>query len=127
MSPYFVLAACLTLAACGTGARTPYGHFSGTVTPAGASGPPAPVMLCQGVTRGELDLAHGTFDFAPNEGTLVLNGRIDAQGALAASASQPGGQHRPYTLAFQGQLTGDRVTGTLTTPECRAAVDLHRN
>ncbi len=102
------------------------GHFVGTVTPVGASGPANPAELCQGVTRGELDIAGTRFDFAPNEGTIVLHGTLDPSSTLTATLSFPGGGHRTYTARFMGHLNGTDITGRLVTPECQAAVTLRR-
>lgn len=119
--------ALLALGACAAGtASQANGHFVGMVTPVGANGPPVPVQLCQGVTRGELDIAGTRFDFAPNEGTIVLHGTIEPSGALAATLSFPGGSHQTYTVRFMGHRNGTEITGRLVTPECQAAVALRR-
>lgn len=102
------------------------GHFVGTVTPVGMGGRAVLSELCQGVTRGELDIAGAHFDFAPNEGTIVLHGTIDPSGMLAATLSLLGGGHKIYTAQFAGHLSGTEIVGRLVTPECQAAVALRR-
>ncbi|HEX4261029.1 MAG TPA: hypothetical protein VHY76_07995 [Acetobacteraceae bacterium] len=114
----------LVLAACA--ASLSDGHYAGTVTPAGMSGPPVPAMLCQGVTRGGLDIAGSHFAFVPNEGTIILHGTITPSGALAATRALPGADRRTYTVRFTGQLRSHAITGQLVTPECHAAVALAR-
>lgn len=127
MTRRLVILALLALDGCAASAGgQANGHFAGTVTPVGASGPPVPAELCQGVTRGGLDLAGTRFDFAPNEGTIVLHGTIDPSGTLSATLSFPGGGHHTYTARFMGRLNGTEITGRLITPECQAAVALRR-
>jgi hypothetical protein len=124
---HLAIVALLALGGCAAGAEgKANGHFGGTVTPVGASGPPVPAELCQGVTRGGLDIADTQFDFAPNEGTIVLHGTIDPSGTLAATLSFPGGGHQTYTARFMGHLSGTKISGRLVTPECQAAVVLRR-
>lgn len=113
----------LVLAACTASSG---GHFAGTVTPLGMSGPASPAMLCQGITRGGLDLAGSRFDFAPNEGTIVLHGTVDPSGNLSATLSFTGGGHKTYTVQFTGHRHGAEITGRLVTPECQANVALQR-
>lgn len=127
MTRRLVILALLALGGCAAGeGGQASGRFVGTVTPVGASGPAIPAELCQGVTRGELDIAGTRFDLAPNEGTIILHGAIDPSGTLAATLSFPGGGRRTYTARFMGHLSGTEITGRLVTPECQAAVALRR-
>jgi hypothetical protein len=127
MTRRLVILALLALDGCAASAGSQAnGHYVGTVTPAGASGPAVLAQLCQGVTRGELDLAGPHFDFAPNEGTIVLHGTIDPSATLSATLSFPGSSHQTYTARFTGHLSGTEITGRLVTPECQAAVALRR-
>ena len=64
--------------------------------------------------------------FAPDEGVLALQGRIDAAGHVTASATTPGIDHKPFIMAFEGDLRDSRITGRYATPRCRASVRLDR-
>ena len=69
--------------------------------------------------------------FIPNEGVVVLDGKVGPDGAVAAAAeragarSERGGAPRaPFRMVFQGRLENGRVTGTYGTPLCRGHVEL---
>ena len=64
--------------------------------------------------------------FAPDEGVVLLQGRIDATGHVTASTTAPGPDHKAFTMVFEGDLRGNTVEGRYATPHCRATVRLHR-
>ena len=74
---------------------------------------------------GSLQIRGDSVQFAPDSGVLILPGHIDAAGHVTASATMPGADHKPFLLAFEGDLHGDLVEGRYATPRCRAAVRLH--
>jgi hypothetical protein len=107
----------LTLAAftAGCGANRP-DHFAGPLQPlSGTCDPPG---------RGALVLNGSHVLFTPREGIVTLDGALAPDGSITASATSTGMDHTPYRQTFAGNLAGDRVTGTLTTPRCRYSVDL---
>lgn len=63
--------------------------------------------------------------FAPTGGVLVLHGAVGADGAAHASFDATGESHKPFPLRFSGTLTRAGVSGTYSTPICRARVTLH--
>lgn len=106
----------LAFAACATG---PGGRWVGPVTPE------APSAACQ-PGRGVLTARDGKALFAPNEGTVVLEGTLASDGTVRAERNAPGADKKPFLQVFEGRLEGDRVTGTLSTPRCRHRVELTR-
>jgi hypothetical protein len=62
--------------------------------------------------------------FEPQEGVIMLNGKLSESGAVAASIEVPGVNHVGYRLAFTGHLDGDRILGTYVTLHCRYQVTL---
>ena len=64
--------------------------------------------------------------FAPDDGVLVLHGRVDAAGHVTASATAPGVDHKPFAMVLEGDVRDGRVSGRYATPRCRAAVSLDR-
>lgn len=79
-----------------------------------------------GRTNGALVVRGGEVIFAPDEGVLLLRGRIDAQGHVTASLQMPGVDRTPFTMVFEGDLRDGRVSGRYATPRCRASVRLDR-
>ena len=62
--------------------------------------------------------------FAPSDGVTVLKGHISPAGHVAAASTTDGADHKPFQQVFEGDRTGDRVTGRFASPRCRAAVVL---
>lgn len=106
----------LAFAACATG---PGGRWVGPVTPE------TPSDVCQ-TTRGVLTARDGKALFAPNEGTVVLEGTLAPDGAVRAERNAPGADKKPFPQVLEARLRDDRVTGTLSTPRCRHRVELTR-
>jgi hypothetical protein len=78
---------------------------------------------CNPAGRATLTRRGNAIVLAPAEGTLILQG--SAQGnAIAAHLTVPGMDHVPYSLSFTGQLDGENINGTLTTPRCRYVLAL---
>lgn len=108
--------ALLALAACAAG---PGGRWVGPVTPE------TPSDACR-PSRGVLTARDGKALFAPNEGTVVLEGTLAPDGSVRAERNAPGADKKPFPQAFEARLDGDRVIGTLSTPRCRHRVELTR-
>ena len=111
----------LSVAACGAGARND--RYAGSVdADQGVCGPIAGGQHMQASlqVRGDQVL------FAPDEGVVLLQGQIDAAGHLTASVTTPGADHKPFAMAFEGDVHGDAVDGHYATPRCRATVRMHR-
>jgi hypothetical protein len=90
--------------------------FAGPLTPqSGTCDPPA---------QATLTLRDNTLVFAPNSGTLILNGAI-AGAIVQAAATLPGADRKPYPVSFQATRQGNLISGTYTTPRCRYHVALH--
>ena len=101
------------LAACAADGPTTY---AGTLIPqSGACDPPSRASL---VKRGR-DIA-----FTPAQGVLILVGQASPSGDIAAALTNPGADHKPYTLKLTATLTGPTIAGTYLTPRCRYAVRL---
>src|SRR5271163_2128113 len=115
--PRALTALCLCIAALAAGcAAGPPDHFAGLLQPqAGTCDPPG---------RAELILNESHVLFTPREGIIALDGTLAADGTIRASTVSNGMDHTPYRQTFNGQLTGDKVTGSYTTPRCRYAVTL---
>jgi hypothetical protein len=100
-------------AACAAG---PPDHFAGLLQPqAGTCDPPS---------RAELNLNNSRVLFTPREGIISLEGALAADGTIRATAVSNGMDRTPYGQTFIGSLTGEKVTGSYTTPRCRYAVTL---
>jgi hypothetical protein len=109
------------LTACAAGARND--RYAGSVdAEQGVCGPIAGGQHMQA----SLQIRGDQVLFAPDEGVVQLQGQIDATGHLSASLSAPGADHKPYPMAFEGDLHGDAVDGHYATPRCRATVRMHR-
>ncbi len=121
-SPYAVLiAAMLALVGCAEPTRD--GRYAGAVdATSGTCGPSSG----GGRFDGSLLLRGDDVLFTPNEGVIVLHGRIDAIGHITALAVEPGADHKPFQMVFDGDLAGNRVSGRYATPQCRAMVRLDR-
>lgn len=64
--------------------------------------------------------------FSPDSGVVTLPGRIDAAGHVTAGMTLAGAEHKPFTMAFEGDLRGGSIVGQYATPRCRAGVRLER-
>ena len=113
---WITLPVLLAFAACATG---PGGRWVGSVTPE------APSAACQS-SRGVLTARDGKALFAPNEGTVVLEGTLAPDGTVRAERNAPGADKKPFPQVFEARLEDDRMTGTLSTPRCRHRVELTR-
>ena len=88
--------------------------------------PPSPCAE----SRAVLLVRAGAVKFVPDEGTIVLEGKLTPDGKIAAAAERPGvrtdpsGKRQPFRLGFEGSLVGEHVTGTYATPRCRGRVEL---
>ena len=108
--------------AAGCGAET-NGRYVGRMV--GEAPAPCPDSTAVLLLRGE------EARFIPNEGVVVLDGKLAPDGAVAAAAERAGarGQGRqapggPFRMVFQGRLENGKVTGTYGTPLCRGHVEL---
>ena len=114
----WALAGVLLLAGCG--ADTDGRYVGRLVGEAPAPCPDGPAVL----------LLHGDqARFIPNDGVVVLDGKLDPDGAIAAAAQRDGakggsGPRTPFRMVFRGKLEGAKVTGTYGTPRCRGHVEL---
>jgi hypothetical protein len=97
-------------------------RYAGAVTPSGgicltdANRPP----------HGTLTVKGEHVAFAPDDGTLVIPGRIEADGGIFAQRDTPGANHKPFVMRLQARRQGDSITGTFTTPRCTSNVSLTR-
>jgi hypothetical protein len=105
------------VAGCGLGTSLE-GDWVGTVAA-------DPGFTCPGPTTATLRVIGDHFLFAPTSGVIVLRGTILPDNSGKAQASTIGMDHKPFPLAFTGQFTPTRITGTYLTPTCRAQVSLH--
>ncbi len=78
--------------------------------------PPASATLTQ---RGS------EFNFAPNDGAIVITGVIGEDSSVNGSLALVGADHKPFTLTLDGTLTRDGFEGIYATPRCRSRVNLH--
>lgn len=62
--------------------------------------------------------------FTPNDGVLVLRGVVGPDGTVHADFDPAGAGHHPFPLRFEGRLGESGVTGTYSSPLCRAHVEL---
>ena len=63
----------------------------------------------------------GDVQFAPSDGVTVITGHITATGHVVATGVTDGADHKPFQQVFEGDRTGDRVTGRFASPRCRAS------
>jgi hypothetical protein len=119
---WLALGSALTLGGCAAGGERD-GRYAGTVTTdTGLCG------LASGTRPavGALLIRRAEVEFAPDEGVIVLHGRVDETGHVVASATTLGADHKPFVMAFEGDLRGNHVEGRYATPRCRAVVKLDR-
>jgi len=105
---------CLSLSASACTAETL--NYAGTLRPIAGT--------CDPTTQAVLTRRDTTIIFAPAAGTIELHGQLTADKNLAAQLTLTDPSKQPYNLSFQGQLDGNRIDGTYTTPRCRYAVNL---
>jgi len=112
----FALVACTGRESVGT---TYDLRWVGAVTPEAGRCPPS--------TQGTMTMvtADRTIAFTPNDGVLVLRGRFGSDGIARAKLDAIGAEHRGFPLRFEAKVTESGVSGTYTSPICRAHVDLH--
>jgi hypothetical protein len=111
----------VALSACSTGRD---GRYLGTLsTQNGTCGLSA---TANGQLDGVLMIRGDEAVFAPEEGVVVLRGRIDPAGHVVTASAPIGADRKPFTMVFEGDLHGDKVTGRYATPRCRASVALTR-
>ena len=90
------------------------------------AGPQRPLAgTCDPASRATLSIRGNAVVFAPQDGTTTLQGTIEGT-ALSASAVLPGVDRKSYTLQLAGQLAGNQIDATFTTPRCRYALFLTR-
>lgn len=117
----WVWAAMVLLAGCAAAADRD-GRYAGAVdADGGVCG-----SAIGGHANGTLLLRGQDAMFAPDDGVMVLRGRVDAAGHVTASATTPGIDHKPFAMVFEGDLRDGRVNGRYATPRCRAVVRLDR-
>jgi hypothetical protein len=119
--------ALLAVSACASGSPDPSdrdGRYIGTLST--QSGICGLSVSPDGKFEGVLTVRGGEVLFAPEEGVVVLPGRIDAAGHVTAAESPIGADHKPFTMVFEGDLHGNKVTGRYATPRCRASAVLTR-
>ncbi len=99
---------------------TPYDlRWVGTLTPEAGRCQPSTRTTMTMVTRDR------SITFAPSNGVLILHGAVGADGTVHAAFDATGAGHKPFPLRFTGTLRQRGVSGTYTTPICRAHVALH--
>lgn len=96
------------------------GMFNGAVYRGAATG-------CGEKQDGALTLGRHHFAYAPSGGVIVIEGTVDKSGKLAGSYKGAGADNKPYVESFEGQLSGDTISGTLTKPGCQAVVVLTKD
>ena len=94
-------------------------RWVGAVTPEAGRCPPA--------TQGTMTMlsADRSVTFTPNDGVLVLRGAMGPEGIVQAKLDASGAEHRAFPLRLKATVTESGVSGTYTSPICRAHVDLH--
>ncbi len=108
------------LSGCSSGVT----RFSGALTTEqGACGPG---FDAAGQAHASLVVKGSDVQFAPSDGVVVLPGHADPSGHVVASSHAIGADHKPFPQVFEGDETGDRITGRFATPRCRATVVLTR-
>ncbi len=105
------------LACCGAPASQE-ARYTGTVVPETACGP---------ASHGTLTTSKGRFNFAPDDGVLLLAGDVGAGGALSATLATQGADRKGYIMRFEGQMDPEHVHGRYTTPRCTFTVSFDRN
>jgi hypothetical protein len=104
---------CVVLVACVPSLPN---KFVGDLRPVGGS--------CDKGNRAVLTRAGSSVMFAPQDGVLVLDGRLSGKGEVSASLEVRGMNRAPYRLVFTGKVQEDRILGTYVTPRCRYDVTL---
>lgn len=81
--------------------------------------------MCQ-EGRATLQVRGGRAMFVPDEGALVLDGEVSADGTVRAGRETTGADRRPFPQVFEGRVEGEQGTGVYGTPRCRYRVELDR-
>ena len=82
---------------------------------------------CPAATQGTMTMviADRTVTFTPDDGVLVLRGALGSDGIVQAKLDAAGAEHRAFPLRLKATVTQSGVSGTYTSPICRAHVELH--
>ncbi len=112
-----ILLAALLPAAC-VNAPLRTDSYYGRITPVGGT--------CDAPRPASLTIRGDKAQFAPTEGTVLLAGTIKPDGTLDAALTLTDMNHKPARYTLAAHRAGDSITGTYTTPRCRAAVSLQR-
>ena len=64
--------------------------------------------------------------FAPSDGVVVLEGRVDHGGHVLAQGTTVGADHKPFLQIFEGDQRGSQIKGQFASPRCRVSVELTR-
>ncbi len=102
----------LALAACDVRPTHPFGRWAGRV------GDPCPGTAL-------LDARRGEAVFVRDDGAQVLRGTATPEGQVSTRVETPGVEKKGFIQTFIGQIKGDEVTGTYTSPRCTAPVTMH--
>ena len=103
----------LLLGACSVQHR-PKSQFAGKLT---STDPACPQ------TQGTLIIQNGQVVFTPADATWTLQGTA-TDDRINLERSRPSFDHKLYRTSLTATLSGDRVTGSYSTPSCTYAVDL---
>lgn len=64
--------------------------------------------------------------FAPSDGVVVLEGRVDHGGHVLAQGTTIGADHKLFLQVFEGDQHGSQIKGQFASPRCRVSVELTR-
>ena len=64
--------------------------------------------------------------FAPSDGVVVLEGRVDNSGHVLAQGITAGADRKPFLQVFEGDRSGSHIKGQFASPRCRMSVELTR-
>ena len=118
----FILVCCS--AALGGCASNRQELFTGPVV--AESGICGPSASNTGVMQGSLSIRQNSVVFAPEQGVVTLPGKRDLSGHVVAGQTLAGADHKPFPMAFEGDVQGDKAVGVYATPRCRAKVEFRR-
>jgi len=103
----------ILLGSCAAG---PPSRYAGTLTPISGT--------CDQPGRAILTRTEHHVQFVPYDGVIILPGVISQAGEIRAALAARGTATPLVPLLFSGQVRGNRITGTYSTPRCRYAADL---
>ena len=101
----------LLASACASDGR-PHGRWVGSVAPTTTG------TTCT-ESRGVLQITQGSVMFAPDDGTWILRGSAEPDGAVVATRTQVGVNKQPFETKLEARWTAQTVKGTYTTPRCK--------